>query len=328
MEEEEVDPELAKYLNRQYWEQRQSALEEHSSRINVTSPSAPNISSPMPQKILAMKQTQNQQNGEVDLEMQSFVENLKSQVEIFVNRMKSDSSRGRSIANDSSVQTLFMNITALHSRLLRYIQEQEDKRVYFEGLQDKLTQIKDARGALDALREEHRLAELQEKQEAQRKKQIQMAQKLQILRKQKQESLQYQRELALSRIQEQEREMQLRLEQQKQQYKMANYPSSLTGYVDVTPTGQISPSRPMTYPNEPVANLPGNPQMLYSYPMGATGTYSVPGYIMQQQQPSQLIDANSISDNKNPINEAQNSGPGPESLGRVTISGPAIVGVS
>lgn len=42
----------------------------------------------------------------------------RSQVEIFVNRMKSNSSRGRSIANDSSVQTLFLNITAMHSRFV------------------------------------------------------------------------------------------------------------------------------------------------------------------------------------------------------------------
>lgn len=64
------------------------------------------------------------------------------QVEIFVNRMKSNSSRGRSIANDSSVQTLFMNTMTMHSQLLRNIQEQEDKRVHYEGLQDKLTQVK------------------------------------------------------------------------------------------------------------------------------------------------------------------------------------------
>lgn len=76
-----------------------------------------------------------------DPEMDEFVHTLKSQVEIFVNRMKSNSSRGRSIANDSSVQTLFMNITAMHSRLLRYIQQQDDARLHYEGLQDKLTQV-------------------------------------------------------------------------------------------------------------------------------------------------------------------------------------------
>ena len=53
---------------------------------------------------------------------------LCSQLEIFVNRMKSNSSRGRPIANDSSVQTLFMNVTAMHSQLLHNIQLQDDQR--------------------------------------------------------------------------------------------------------------------------------------------------------------------------------------------------------
>jgi hypothetical protein len=76
-----------------------------------------------------------------DKDLDEFVITLKTQVEIFVNRMKSNSSRGRPIANDSSVQNLFMNAMSMHSKLLRYIQDQEDCRVYYEGLQDKLTQV-------------------------------------------------------------------------------------------------------------------------------------------------------------------------------------------
>ena len=75
--------------------------------------------------------------GATDPELDEFVTTLKTQVEIFVNRMKSNSSRGRSITNDSSVQTLFMNTMAMHSKLLKHIQDQEDKRVYYEGLQVK-----------------------------------------------------------------------------------------------------------------------------------------------------------------------------------------------
>lgn len=134
--------------------------------------------------------------------------------------MKSNSSRGRSIANDTSVQTLFLNITAMHSKLLGYIQQHDDSRLYFERLQDKLTQVKEARGALDALRDEHREKLRRQAEEAERQRQLQMAQKLEIMRKKKQEYLQYQRQLALQRIQEQEREMQMRQEQQKQQYLM------------------------------------------------------------------------------------------------------------
>lgn len=105
-------------------------------------------------------------------------------------------------------------------RLLRYIQEQDDSRVYYEGLQDKLTQMKDARAALDALREEHKEKLRRRAEEAERQRQMLMAQKLAIMRKKKQEYLQYQRQLALRKIQEQEREMQMRQEQQKQQYIM------------------------------------------------------------------------------------------------------------
>lgn len=123
---------------------------------------------------------------------------------------------GRSIANDTSVQTLFMNITTMHSTLLEYIKNHDDNRLHFERLQDKLTQVKDARAALDALREEHRDRLRREAEEAERLRQIQMAQKLEIMRKKKQEYLQYQRQLVLQRVQEQEREMQMRQEQQKQ----------------------------------------------------------------------------------------------------------------
>lgn len=70
---------------------------------------------------------QNYQNGETE-EIDEFVTTLRTQLEIFVNRMKSNQSRGRPIANDTSVQTLFMNITAMHAQLLKYIQLQDDKR--------------------------------------------------------------------------------------------------------------------------------------------------------------------------------------------------------
>jgi growth factor-regulated tyrosine kinase substrate len=42
-----------------------------------------------------------------DKDLDEFVTTLKTQIEIFVNRMKSNSSRGRPIANDTSVQVKF-----------------------------------------------------------------------------------------------------------------------------------------------------------------------------------------------------------------------------
>ncbi|CAB4061869.1 HGS [Lepeophtheirus salmonis] len=154
-------------------------------------------------------QKASESSSKESLEIQDFITTLKTQVEIFVNRMKSNSSRGRSITNDSSVQTLFMNTMSMHSQLLRYIQAQEDKRVYYEGLQDKLVQVKDARAALNALRDEERERKRREAEEAERIRQAQMQEKL---------------EVALQRMQEQEREMILRQEQSQHQMYMGVNP--------------------------------------------------------------------------------------------------------
>lgn len=113
------DPELARYLNRNYWEQRQAT--------ETTSPSAP---SPMPSSIVSLNVQKS--STDQDVEIDEFVATMRTQVEIFVNRMKSNSSRGRSIANDTSVQSLFMNITSMHSRLLTYIKEMDDKRQWWD----------------------------------------------------------------------------------------------------------------------------------------------------------------------------------------------------
>ncbi|XP_029169948.1 hepatocyte growth factor-regulated tyrosine kinase substrate isoform X2 [Nylanderia fulva] len=315
-DDDEIEPELAKYLNRKYWEQRQTISEEHGSRIDVTSPSAPNISSPMPQRVVLVKQ----ENGEIDTQMEEFVSGLRSQVEIFVNRMKSNSSRGRSIANDSSVQTLFMNITAMHSRLLRYIQEQDDSRVYYEGLQDKLTQMKDARAALDALREEHKEKLRRRAEEAERQRQMLMAQKLAIMRKKKQEYLQYQRQLALRKIQEQEREMQMRQEQQKQQYIMGGYQA----VSDFMGPSQGSPVRHVHYPTPGANYNPISPtnQGVYMYGQPSMNQYPIQGYNMPSlnTMPVHMMTL--------PNPEQQSSDPsiqGQENISCVSIPGPGII---
>lgn len=279
---EESNAELARYLNRSYWESLQ--LNENAND-RPTSPSAPNetkikqgnkengvSSGPALQNNLVAENT----------DLEEFIKTLKSQVEIFINRMKSNSSRGRSIANDTSVQTLFMNITAMHSTLFRHIQEHDDSRLHFERLQDKLTQVKDAREALDALREEHREKLRREAEEAERQRQLQMAHKLEIMRKKKQEYLQYQRQLALQRIQEQEREMQMRQEQQKHQYLAGATPPTFIG----SPVhGQQFPAagQPVGYPYGYMMAPP--PQMQHPIPPPNMQFQPPPPPQAQQQQP-------------------------------------------
>nr|CAI5819357.1 unnamed protein product [Callosobruchus analis] len=256
------NPELDRYLNRSYWESLHSngpGSASEDQKGAPASPSAPIAAAEVKTKVRENDVTGAQSIADVDLE--EFIKTLKSQVEIFINRMKSDSSRGRSIANDTSVQTLFMTITAMHSRLLTHIHEHDDARVHFERLQDKLTQVKDARAALDALREEHREKLRREAEEAERQRQMQMAHKLEVMRKKKQEYLQYQRQLALQRIQEQEREMQMRQEQQKQQYYLPGPVTAATAqygsYMGSPVHGGTAPQQQFVPPNSAPPVGPG-----------------------------------------------------------------------
>merc|ERR1719219_2120020 len=192
----EQQPELEKYLDREYWEQQ--------SRGSAKAAMAP-------QPLVEREQVQVSPPSEFHRaendELDDFTMSLRTQLEIFVNRMKSNSSRGRPIATDSSVQTLFMNVMTMHGKLVKYIAEQEEERVMYEGLQDKLNQVKDARAALDALREEEAERKRLELEEAERQRQIQLAAKLEVMRKKKAEYLEYQRQVALQRMADQEREV-------------------------------------------------------------------------------------------------------------------------
>lgn len=128
------DPELERYLNRDYWETRGGAA-----GGGVAEP----VQLQQPEVVQAAVQGSPPGGpAQADTEeLEEFTSTLRTQLDIFVNRMKSNSSRGRPIATDSSVQTLFMNIMTMHGKLVRYIQEQEDGRVRYEGLQDKLAQV-------------------------------------------------------------------------------------------------------------------------------------------------------------------------------------------
>ncbi|CAG7726980.1 unnamed protein product [Allacma fusca] len=245
---ESDDPELSRYLNRTYWENRHTNSKEEetkeetgkSNMINSATikiagsslaPTFANLSQFQPSAPIKENKEKVEPPAE---EVDSFVDSLRAQIETFVARMKSNSSRGRLIANDTAVQSLFMNITALHSQLLNFIQTQDNARTYFEGLQDKLSQVKDARAALDALREQHQERLRIKAEEEERAKRYHMAQMLHIKRQQKQEYLEFQRQLTLQRMQEQEREMQMRIEQQKQQLsqqgQFAMYNTSMPGF--------------------------------------------------------------------------------------------------
>ena len=68
------------------------------------------------------------QNGDTESSEAQFLSALQGSLEIFVNRMRSNSQRGRPIANDSAVQSLFAVISDMHPQLMTHIQEKEEDR--------------------------------------------------------------------------------------------------------------------------------------------------------------------------------------------------------
>lgn len=277
----ETDPELAHYLNRAYWEQRQQGQESPGgggqaigSNRQSPVPSAPATTAPYSPKF---PEKGSSEGGEGDTELEEFEGQLRSTLEVFTNRLQSNALRGRHVANDSYVQSLFLSLSGMHSRLLHYIQELDRRREHCEGLQDKLSQIRDARAALDALREEHSEQMRRQAEEAERQRQIQMAHKLQIMRQQKREYLQYQHQLALQKMQEQEREMQMRQEMHKQQFYM--------GY-GVAPPGPPQGVPPQSVPPHSLPSQAPLPQALppHSLPPQVMPPQVVPQHLPPQAQ--------------------------------------------
>ncbi|XP_059587888.1 hepatocyte growth factor-regulated tyrosine kinase substrate isoform X1 [Alligator mississippiensis] len=279
---EDIDPELARYLNRNYWEKKQ---EEARKSPTPSAPLSLTELSSQPGEVhtapLSLVEQQ-YQNGESEENHEQFLKALQNAVTTFVNRMKSNHMRGRSITNDSAVLSLFQSINNMHPQLLELLNQLDERRLYYEGLQDKLAQIRDARGALNALREEHREKLRRAAEEAERQRQIQLAQKLEIMRQKKQEYLEMQRQLAIQRLQEQEKERQMRLEQQKQTIQMrAQMPAFSLPYAQLQampPAGGViyQPSGPTSFPGtfSPAGSVEGSPMHSVYMNQGGTGPYT------------------------------------------------------
>ncbi|XP_062389223.1 hepatocyte growth factor-regulated tyrosine kinase substrate isoform X7 [Sardina pilchardus] len=303
---EDVDPELARYLNRTYWEKKQEEVRKSptpsapapvplaEAPMPISQPVETHTPQPVVQPVNIVEQQY--QNGESEENHEQFLKALQNSVTTFLNRMKSNHMRGRSITNDSAVLSLFQSINNMHPQLLDILNQLDEKRLYYEGLQDKLAQVRDARAALNALRDEHREKLRRAAEEAERQRQIQLAQKLEIMRQKKQEYLEMQRQLAIQRLQEQEKERQMRLEQQKHTIQMRaqmpafslpyaqmqSLPPNVAGGVVYQPAGP--PSYPGTF--SPAGSVEGSP--MHNVYMGQPGQTGGPYQAMPPTDPNMV----------------------------------------
>ncbi|KRZ29631.1 Hepatocyte growth factor-regulated tyrosine kinase substrate [Trichinella pseudospiralis] len=204
----DMENELARYLNRQYWEKVRMEQKQANTRKSPT-PSAPFEPTSMVKQPLESVASENN-NGVEMAALQDFINSLNESISVFVNRIKSNQTRGRSVTADDTIQNNFIALTSMHSRLLKNMQERIDRREYYENLQDKVNQIREAREALESLREEYRDKKKVELAQMQRQQQLLMMAKLQSMRIKKYEMLGLQRMEALRQVEEKQRELFMR----------------------------------------------------------------------------------------------------------------------
>ena len=142
---------------------------------------------------------------------EKFTKNLSMSLDIFLNRMRADQVRGKPIAMDMTVQTLFKQVSELHPKLLEMMHDAEERRTHWEQLADKVNMISDARTALNALRDEHKQEVRRRAEEAERQRQILLAQKLEMMRQKKRQYLETQRAATLARMAENQAQLQVQL---------------------------------------------------------------------------------------------------------------------
>ncbi|PAV61533.1 hypothetical protein WR25_09856 [Diploscapter pachys] len=321
-----ADDPLARYLNRDYWQNKKatagssvssnSKVDEWASIVGATAP-LPSVSSlnsyantvvggssPPRDRDLDLTIAENSITAasnplpvlephpalSEDVKQQTegtvkWCQELKDQVTVMENRIRSNTARGRPVVNDTAIQGLFMKLTELHAQVLSRMGKLDEDRTYYESLQDHLGHINESRLAVNALRDEHNIKKAERLAEEQRVRQEQMRQTLEIMRMKKHAMLLEQREQALQKFQAQE--MAARRPQPYAGYAMPGYAPQQYGHPAAGYPGQ------MAYPQgqQPSTPVPGQPQTQAQGQVPTSGLVSqqnIPGYATPTHQQQQM----------------------------------------
>lgn len=249
--------EMAKYMDRSYWEKKkqEQAMGAETGRIQTVPVESGGMHQMAPQQVNPVMNGFVPESGSGETCAQ-----IQQKLEMFLNRMRSNMARGRSISQDSAVQSAFQELSNLQPVLAKLIRANEMRRNHFESQQDMLSLMKDTRETLDSMRDDYQEKLRQEKLEKERQMMLQRQQKMEALRGLKQQFL-------LHRMQQ--------LESQRQN--QANLPDM-----------QIYPQQPMQYgqPGQPPSM--GLPPQMYMQQAGVPGN-------MQQPNPSVPMDYNAVN---------------------------------
>lgn len=273
---EPSETELSHYLDRDYWQKRKEG--------RPTEPSAPVVHEV---EVLPRGPTYRAVEAEpiADENVENsdaFVKTISQSIDMFINRMQTVQLKGKHVAMDSTVQSLFQSLSAMHPQLMKLIEDEEDNKAKYEAMLGKIALIREGRESLDSMRNQHREKLHQQELEQEMLRRMQMEQKLELMRQQKQEYLEYQRQLQIQRQLEIEQQQQFKAQQQQQfqfqnapQFATAGYqPPVVSQYVPVPAVDGYQTVAMSVAPAMPPAQMPPA-QMQYAataqYPQSSNG---------------------------------------------------------
>ncbi|CAD6197508.1 unnamed protein product [Caenorhabditis auriculariae] len=303
-----ADDPLARYLNRDYWQQKKDVTQNKVEEWAASAPprSEPSIAPSVCSTIMApdegmlagefssMNLNVNGNPPTDDFKARTddalrWCDSIREQVTVMDNRIRSNVARGRQVINDTAIQDLFSRLTELHSQVLNRMHNLDEQRGYYESLQDHLASIGEARQAINELRQEHERQNQERMAEEQRQRQAQMQLTLEMMRMKKHAMLMEQREQALQRFQQQQQEIAMRRAQQFYPPQSGFVPPPVPGpqgqgpqYYGYPPTnGGINgapPAQAQSY-TAPQPNYPNYPQN--SGPVSASNGVNQNAYYQQ-----------------------------------------------
>uniref|UniRef100_A0AC35U1R6 Hrs_helical domain-containing protein n=1 Tax=Rhabditophanes sp. KR3021 TaxID=114890 RepID=A0AC35U1R6_9BILA len=133
-------------------------------------------------------------------ETMAWCANVMEHVNALQNRITLLNARRRPVGSDRAAQKMFCQLTEIHGETHGRITKVDHDRDYYDSFQDKIDQIREARQAIDVLRDEHKKEEYARKTAQHQLLQQQKTKKISDLRKMKEVMLLQHRQQCLQRF--------------------------------------------------------------------------------------------------------------------------------
>ncbi|KAK0406820.1 hypothetical protein QR680_018828 [Steinernema hermaphroditum] len=194
VEEVTADPDLHRYLTKDYWLEK-----DQQPKVGV----AVTVATPTSEENWATRPQRKEENPIVVREAVMLCQELEERVDRMEIRIRRNLARGRSVRNDTEIHSMFTELMhAYNTQVVKRMSDLEEEREKYEQLQDRVSSIVEARQAVDALREDYAREKRERQLAEQRERQRQIQEKLTLMRVEKQEMLNKQRHEVLNKFYE------------------------------------------------------------------------------------------------------------------------------